>query len=151
MKLNRTKENKEGLRVTFAYRSCKVLQDSIVRKASKRMFVLRNLRRSGCDVHTMRQVYHCVIRSILLCSFPTFCNMPEYLFEKLRKIERRASRIIGQPFDLELDQVADALCGRLFDKILKSPNHALRELFLPRQPTPRNPCVLRPPLTRTKR
>ena len=125
--------------------------DSAVTKASKRMFVLRNLRRSGCPVQIMHLVYSCLVRSVLLYAFPAFCNIPEYLYDKIRRVERRAARIVGQPFNVDLVQSADALCNRLFDKVIRSADHSLRELFLCRQPTIRNPCVLRPPLTRTKR
>ena len=125
--------------------------DSVVTKASKRMFVLRNLRRSGCPVHIMHLVYGCLVRSVLLYAFPAFCNLPACLYDKIRRVERRAARIVGQPFNVDLGQSADALCNKLFDKVITSVDHTLRELFLCRQPTFRNPCVLRPPLTRTKR
>ena len=51
--------------------------ESVLRKASKRFYLLRNLRRSGCP-------------------YPSFCNLPNLLQEKLLKFERRAFRIIGE-------------------------------------------------------
>ena len=125
--------------------------DHVVSKASKRMFILRNLRRSGCSVDTMRLVYCCLIRSVLLYAFPAMYNLPACLYDKLRKVEKRASRIIGHPLNTDLEQSADAICNKLFNKVTKSLDHSLHELFLHRDPTSRNPCVLRPPLTRTRR
>lgn len=125
--------------------------DAIVRKASKRMFVLRNLRRSGCPADCMLQTYVSLIRSVILYCYPAICNMPMYLFKKMAGVEKRASRVIGHPMKETITQSADLVCKRLFEKIHDTAGHPLRELFLRRDPTQRNPCGLRPPLTKTKR
>lgn len=123
---------------------------SVVSKANKRMFILRNLRRAGCSSVILLRVYKSMILSLLTYCFPVFCNMPLYLKERLARVERRALRIVGVETSL-LDAAFSKSCESLFNAVLGDDAHPLRELFLPRNPTVRNPCSLRPPLARTKR
>ena len=125
--------------------------DTVIRKASKRMFVLRNLRRSNCPTDILHRTYVALIRSVLLYSYPALCNMPTYLLNKIVGIEKRAFRVCGSPMTENFTQAADSVCRKLFQKVHDKQEHPLRELFLHRKPTKRNSCALRPPLTKTKR
>ena len=66
-----------------------------VTRASQRLFILRNLRRSGCSLSLMLKCYYSFIRSLLLYGFPSFCNIPDCLLVKLKRVEKRALRIMG--------------------------------------------------------
>ena len=64
--------------------------DSAVKKASKRLYIIRNLRRSNCPRELILKWYVAFIRSVLLYSYAAFCNLPDYLTRKLQNVERRA-------------------------------------------------------------
>ena len=127
---------------------------SQVKKASKRIFLLRNLKRADCDENVLYNVYTCLIRSVLLFAYPCFCNAPMFLHELLSKVEKRAFRIIfnKKSSDFQcINRAAQTLCENFFQKILNLRDHPLRSLFVDRVPTTRNPCTLRRPFARTKR
>ena len=46
--------------------------EAIIKKASKRMSILRNLRRAGCPQNLMFSSYVAFIRSLILFGFPVF-------------------------------------------------------------------------------
>ena len=124
---------------------------NITGKAAKRLFILRHLRKSGCSPTTIIRAYIAFIRPVLLYGYPTFCNAPSYLKKELEKTERRAIRIIGHHLENNILDTADATCSNLFRQVVKSCDHPLRDLFQARNPTPRNPCPLRPPMAKTER
>lgn len=125
-----------------------------VKKACKRIYLLRNLKRADCDDIILFNVYTSLIRSVLLFAYPCFCNAPMYLHDILLKVERRACRIIfkDKKYDCQdFSEAAKRMCENLFQRILSANDHPLRDLFVDRAPTPRNPCLLGRPLARTKR
>ncbi len=125
-----------------------------IKKACKRIFIIRNLKRSGCDGNVIFNVYIALIRSVLLYSYPCFCNAPKYLHDMLHKVEKRVLSIISMNLvseDRNILSAAGNLCTSLFYNVLRANEHPLRELFMARQPTARNPCVLRRPRMKTKR
>ena len=125
-----------------------------VKKACKRIFIIRNLKRSGCDEKVIFNVYTALIRSVLLYCYPCFCNAPQYLHDMLLKVEKRVLKIVSKDFVSDCANIlnaADNQCSALFKNVLTASEHPLRELFLPRLPTSRNPCNLRRPRIKTKR
>ena len=74
---------------------------NIVHKASRGIFVIRNLKRSGCDSKILYNVYLALIRSVLLYCFPCFCNAPAYLLRMISKVESRVLRIVFGSSSLE--------------------------------------------------
>jgi hypothetical protein len=42
----------------------------VIRRASKRIFAIRNLRRSGCDSQVLLKVYRATIQSLLIYCYP---------------------------------------------------------------------------------
>ena len=132
--------------------------DSLISKASKRVFIIRNLRRAGCPASFILTAYKCFIRSILLYSFPTFCNVPLCLQKRLLRFERKIFRIAGCDSDIipSIIETGEQQCRRLFSKVEMNSLHPLRQCFSSR---PTAPQQLRsrpysdflPPRARTKR
>jgi hypothetical protein len=127
----------------------------VARKASKRVYVIRNLRRSGCPKEAMLRVYQATIQSLLLYGFPCFCNAPKKLWNLLEKVERRVKRIIsygdtGLLFT-SLSVSGEMQCQRLFERVLCDIHHPLRCLFELREPTRRSALTLKKPRCRTAR
>jgi len=125
--------------------------DRVVRKASKRIYLMYNLVRAGCPSELLIRAYVAYIRSIMLYSFPVLCNAPSYLFNRFTKIEKRIVRLIKVAPGQSLDMAAESMCTRLFTSIEGNSSHPLRVMFSKRDPTPRSNCSLMPPLARTKR
>lgn len=128
----------------------------IVRRASRKVFMIRNLRRCGSDPYLMLKTYQTFIRPILTYAFASYCNAPAYLLDELIKVERRIFRIMGMKCADELNIIAHAtlMCTNLFQVILKEECHPLRDVFQKRPTnscTRSHGCVLRPPFAKTKR
>ena len=126
---------------------------NIVKKASRRIFLIRNLKRAGCSSSVMYSAYVAFIRSVLLYCFPIFCNVPSYLLTCIARVERRVFRIIGDDAKncVRLAEAAENVCRRLFREIVQNVHHPLRPLFVNRVPTTRDRSVLKPPFARTVR
>ena len=126
--------------------------DMVIKKASKRIFVLRNLRKCGCPTHIMKKAFFALMRSVLLYAYPAICNAPRYLHARLLRFESRISRIIGDPISPSILDVADSLCYSLLRKISDTPDHLLRPLFLINHSRhTRHSRLLRTRFTRTER
>ena len=128
--------------------------ESVLTKATKRVFLIRNLCRAKTPVSLIVSAYIAFVRSILLFSFPTFCNAPQFLIDKLLRIERRILRFVSQPPLplLSISEAGELYCRRLFQRVQEHQDHPLRELFVYR-PTDRTrrKATLLPPKTKTKR
>ncbi len=128
--------------------------DNVVRKASQRIFILRNLKRSGCDSQTLYNIYVALIRSVLLYCYPCFCNAPFYLHQMLSSVERRVFKIVfgSTHYESDIFTHAEKMCESFFKRIHDSMEHTLRFLlFLSRCPSRSNSLTLRPPTAKTKR
>lgn len=69
--------------------------DYIVKKAAKRLYFLKVLKRSGLTSDHLLHFYVAVIRPILeYCSPVWNHNLPQYLSDKIESIQKRAIRII---------------------------------------------------------
>ena len=67
----------------------------ITHKASKRLYLLRILKRAGVDVNYLVQFYCTCIRSTLEYACQTFhSNLPEYLSNQIERIQKRALRML---------------------------------------------------------
>ena len=72
--------------------------DNIIKKAAKRLYILRVLKRNGLDVDGLKTIFKTLIRSVLQYSCPVWhFSLPAYLSDRIEKIQRRAFRIIN-PF-----------------------------------------------------
>lgn len=123
-----------------------------MRRASRRLYVLRHLRQSDCSDKWLINGYISFVRSVLLYCCPVMCNAPLYLVQKLINIEKRAFKIMNIKSECTLlDNIMNETCLRLFQKTLQNPSHPLRRMFRTRTISHRNSCPLRPPFTRTER
>ncbi|MEL7308254.1 MAG: reverse transcriptase family protein, partial [Pseudomonadota bacterium] len=127
--------------------------NSIVAKASRRIFIVRNLKRSDCSPALIFRAYVAFIRSVLLYAYSSFCNLSFYLQDLLVKVEKRVLRIIDSDVDFpDLLTVADRSCFNFLRSIEKCENHPLRIMFECQHRTQtRSSNVFRPPLCKTKR
>jgi len=128
--------------------------DTIVKKASKRIFLIRNLRRADCPLSAMFHAYSSFIRSVILYAYPSFCNAPAYLMSKLLVLERRVLRIMTGGKDHTFPSLTDAgehVCQNLFQRVVSDASHPLRRCFVPRTCRTRTTKLLQPIQAKTTR
>ena len=127
--------------------------DFIVKKASRRMFLLLNLRRANSPPDVIFKAYCAFIRSLLLYSFPVFCNIPAYLKQRLLRIEKRVFRLLGASTGdfPSLFSTADKICERIFEDVIRHNDHPLRGFFTHRTSRTRSSVILHPPRCKTSR
>ncbi|CAB4038243.1 Hypothetical predicted protein [Paramuricea clavata] len=99
----------------------------IVTKASKRLHILRVLRRGGIPPHDLITIYYALIRSTLeYCCTVWHCGLPMYLSEQVEKIQKRALRIIlpgrsyGEAQEMLQCPRLDIRRGELCEKTMKN-------------------------------
>ena len=69
--------------------------DSVCSKASKRLYALRTLKRSGVSAKDLRSVYVCVVRPVLEYACPVWhSTLTSLLRDDLEQIQRRATKIM---------------------------------------------------------
>ena len=113
--------------------------DHIVSKASKRLYMLYQLKRAGVSQADMLNIYLSVIRPVLEYACPAWStNIPVYLSEKIEMIQKRAMRAIypGLSYETILNNVGIKslhirrieICKKYFSSI-KSQNHKLHKLL----------------------
>ena len=112
----------------------------VIKKASKRLYFLVQLKRSRVPRQDMSTFYSACIRSVLTYAAPVFFYaLPKYLKDELVRVEKRAMSIIcsGLPYQEAIELVnivpiADfitGLCTNAFDTIIKDPEHRLNWLI----------------------
>ena len=94
----------------------------IVKKANKRLYALRTLKKAGVQPRDLVGIYRALIRSVLEYAAPVWSGLPVYLSEVLEAVQRRAMRIIYPYADYntalcsaELGSLADrrdAICAK---------------------------------------
>ena len=113
--------------------------NNTVSKASKRLYMLYQLKRAGVDQRDLVRIYMSVIRPVLEYAAPVWStSMPGYLSDKIETIQKRAMRTIfpGMDYDdilasLNVQTLADRrhdICVNYFNK-MKNPNHKLHHLL----------------------
>ena len=84
--------------------------DNITKKAAKRLYILRVLKRNGLPVDDLKTIFKTLIRSVLQYSCPVWhSSLPAYLSDRIEKIQRRAFRII-YPFQSYSDTLSLSGC-----------------------------------------
>ena len=69
--------------------------DSVCSKASKRLYALRTLKRSGVSAKHLRSVYVCFVRPVLEYASPVWhSSLTSSLHDDLEQIQRRATKIM---------------------------------------------------------
>ena len=124
----------------------------IVTKASKRLHILRVLKRSGVSPFHLLRVYFALIRSLLEYCCPVWhSSLTINLSDKIERVQKRTMRIIYPTlsYDAALDQAKcstlrarrDGLCIKTFDK-MRQPDSRLNHLIPPSRANEHN-CNLR--------
>ena len=110
-----------------------------IRKANKRLYLLRLCKRAGLKTPELLSMYTSLIRSILeYCCIVFHSSLPEYLHNDLERIQKRAMTIIfpdltyAQSLDSakmkSLYDRREAQCEKMFRAILNE-NHKLHSLL----------------------
>ena len=68
--------------------------DSIDKKATKRLFVLRTLKRVELSTNDLVLVYCSIVKSIVEYASPVWAAIPLYLDELIESVQRKALKII---------------------------------------------------------
>ena len=68
--------------------------DYIIKKANRRLYALRTLKKCGVPTSDLITVYCSLIRSVIEYASAVFANLPKYLSGALEGIQKRALRII---------------------------------------------------------
>ena len=111
---------------------------NIVKKASKRLYMLRLLKRSNASIDTLITVYTTIIRPVLEYACQVWhYNIQQYLSEEIEKIQKRAFRIIlpTQKYDealtktniMSLRNRREKLCEQFFETNIS--NEKLKDLL----------------------
>ena len=104
------------------------MYESIVAKASKRLHILRVLRRVGVEINDLITIYTALIRSLLeYCCVVWHHALPSYLSQELERIQKRALKIIVPALSYSvaleflnlrtLDERRNELCVKTLEKI----------------------------------
>ena len=103
--------------------------DSITKKASKRIFYLRECRRAQLPSEVGLNIYTTLIRPVLEYGAPVLGGIPSYLKEEIERIQRRCLRIIGLPRDYlpALETRRNEATAREFQNIRNDSNHVLHD------------------------
>lgn len=113
--------------------------DYIYKKACKKLYSLRVLRRAGVDQVSILNVYISTVRPVLEYAVPVWQSIPGFLSDKIESIQKRALRIIFPTAEkytealklAHLDTLADRrnnLCVKYMDK-MKRKDHPLHSLL----------------------
>ena len=112
----------------------------ITKKAIKRLYFLTQLKRAGVPKQDLALFYVLYVRSVIDYAAPVFFNgLPQYLKKELVRFEKRATSIItsgecNSAIEVGLTPILEhycVLCSRLFDNIVRDPNHKLKVLLQP--------------------
>lgn len=114
----------------------------ITHKASKRLYLLKTLKRAGVDINSLVQFYCTCIRSLLEYACQAFhSNLPVYLSNQIERIQKRALRMLypeenyGDALQItglqSLADRRDRLSRELFTSVSLNNNHKLADLLPP--------------------
>ena len=130
--------------------------DYICKKAAKRLYALRLLKRCSIPTDKLVRVFITCIRPVSEYSCEVWhYSLPQYLSDEIERIQRRALRIIfpelkySEAMDranvVTLFQRRNSICARFFDRIYSDTSHKLHGLIPPRHETPyhlrKNNCL----------
>ena len=115
----------------------------LVKKASKRIYFLIQLKRAKIPIQELITFYITCIRSVLDYAVPVFhYSLPKYLSQDLERVQKRVFGIIYPHLKYEealnlsgiehLSTHHQNSCKKLFNAIIKDSNHSLHYLLPPR-------------------
>jgi hypothetical protein len=103
---------------------------SSIKRSNKGIFLLRQLKHGGIANNVLWMIYNALIRSHLTYASPATTNMPKTLFQKLEKVEKRVSKIIGGTPPLSLNEFKHQICMNVLVDAKCATSHPLRQLFI---------------------
>ena len=114
--------------------------DDITMKASRRIYLLKQLKRAGIDRKSLILFYCTRIRSILEYACQAFhTNLPAYLSDQIERVQKRVLRILFPEvsYSKALEDAGlktlfhrrEELCSSLFKQIVESDQHKLAGLL----------------------
>ena len=117
--------------------------DDIVRKASKRLHIIRVLGQAGVPPQELMLIYISLIRSLLKYCCPVWhTSLPQYLSDSVERIQKRAFRIMCTDLSYKealkqlrcstLYERREDICIKTMNRIKQSGGHLSRLLPLPR-------------------
>lgn len=105
--------------------------NEIIAKASKRLHIIRVLKRAGVPANDLIHVYYALVRSILeYCCVVWSNNIPEYLREKIELVQKRVMRIVFPGLHYT-EALTAANCNRLDERRLKICSKVLKNIREP--------------------
>ncbi len=111
--------------------------DYIIKKASKKLYSLRVLRRAGVEKDNILKVYLTTVRPVLEYAVPVWQAIPDYLSEAIEVVQKRSLKIIYPECDSYTDALnladlptlksrRDLLCEKYMDKMKSKDQSSLR-------------------------
>ena len=73
--------------------------DCVFKKANKRLYNIRLLKKSGVATEDLVKVYCSLIRSVLEYAAPVWSDFPDYLASGVESIQKKALKIILPTYD----------------------------------------------------
>ena len=116
--------------------------EEVVKKVSKRIYYLIQLKRASIPRHDLVLFYVTCIRSVIDYGIPViYYSLPKYLRSELERLQKRAIRIICPNTNYEdaliscgLESLSvhhENICTSLFQTVVAEENHKLRSLLPP--------------------
>ena len=114
--------------------------EELTMKASRRIYLLKQLKRAGIDRKSLILFYCACIRSVLEYARQAFhTNLPAYLSDQIERVQKRVLRILFPEvwYSKALEDAGlktlfhrrEELCSSLFKQVVKSDQHKLAGLL----------------------
>ena len=105
--------------------------EEITRKANKRLYHLRECRKSQLPAEVGIITYQSKIRPILEYASPVWAGLPNYLRDEIERVQSRSLRILGLEKDFlpPLNERREEATSREVDRFMNDPNHPCRSVL----------------------
>ncbi|CAB4002267.1 RNA-directed DNA polymerase from mobile element jockey [Paramuricea clavata] len=105
--------------------------EEITRKANKRLYHLRECRKSQLPPEVGIITYQSKIRPILEYASPVWAGLPNYLRDEIERVQSRSLRILGLEKDYlpPLNERREEATSREVDRFMNDPHHPCRSVL----------------------
>ncbi|CAB3997356.1 Retrovirus-related Pol poly from transposon TNT 1-94 [Paramuricea clavata] len=105
--------------------------EEITRKANKRLYHLRECRKSQLPAEVGIITYQSKIRPILEYASPVWAGLPNYLRDEIERVQSRSLRILGLEKDYlpPLNERREEATSREVDRFMNDPHHPCRSVL----------------------
>ena len=117
---------------TASLKRSRIVNESIVQKANKCLYSLRECRRANLPSEVGITCHESRIRPILAYAAPIWSGLPQYLIDEIESIQNGCMKILGTPRDnfKTLEQRRADLTIKKFQKIQNDPTNPCNK-FIP--------------------